>query len=343
MWWTYLFCLMKYFLSINILFIIFTCFFSCQSSPRGEVFRTYLPYFADSLPTTSRNPLTAEGIHLGKMLFFDTHLSGNNQVACASCHLPSQAFADTVALSRSGISGKPLIRNTPTLLNVAWTSKGLFWDGGAKDIESLVFAPLRHADEMGQDLSQLPQKLRALPHYPSLFKKAFQQDTITNALIARALAQYVRTVTFADSRYDKFIQGKVQFTDLELQGFQIFKKKCATCHPPPLFTDNSFHNIGLDSVFTYDEENMHLGRYRITLDSLDIGKFKTPTLRQWALTFPYMHDGRMKNINEVLLHYQSNMKKNPYLDLAFVQANDKVGIPLTAKEVNALLAFLKTL
>lgn len=286
---------------------------------------------------------TLEGINLGKMLFFDTHLSGNNQVACASCHLPSQAFADTVALSNRGISGKPLIRNTPTLLNLAWTQQGLFWDGGAKDIESLVFAPLRHADEMGQDLSQLPQKLRALPYYSKLFKKVFQQDTITNAMIARALAQYVRTLTFASSRYDEFAQGKVQFTNVELQGFQIFQKKCATCHPPPLFTDNSFHNIGLDSIFTKDEENMYLGRYRITLDSSDIGKFKTPTLRQWALTFPYMHDGRFKNINEVLLHYQSNMKKNPYLDPIFVQANGKVGIPLAREEAYALLNFLKTL
>ncbi|GAB4191425.1 MAG: cytochrome c peroxidase [Thermoflexibacter sp.] len=334
---------MKCFLNISILLIFAFSFCSCQPSSEAELLHDYIPYFADSLPVPLRNPLTTAGVNLGKALFFDTHLSGNKQVSCASCHLPSQAFADTVALSTHGISGKPLVRNTPTLLNLAWTQQGLFWDGGAKDIESLVFAPLRHADEMGQDLSQLPPKLRALPYYPTLFKKAFQQDTITNAMIARALAQYVRTLTFANSRYDEYAQGKIQFTHLELQGLQIFQKKCATCHPPPLFTDNLFHNIGLDSMFIHNEENMHLGRYRITLDSLDIGKFKTPTLRQWALTFPYMHDGRFKNINEVLFHYQTNMKKNPYLDPLFIQADGKVGIPLTQEEINALLAFLQTL
>ncbi|MCU0389783.1 MAG: cytochrome-c peroxidase [Thermoflexibacter sp.] len=322
--------------------VLFACLLGCYA-PSQQVSNIRSPYFADSIPQLPHNLMTDKGIELGKALFFDKNLSGNGQIACATCHIPSLAFADTVALTNKGISGKNLLRNTPPLFNLAWTSNGLFWDGGVNNLESLSFAPLSHADEMGQDLSTLPKKLTAIPDYRSLFFETFGQDTITNAMIARALAQYLRTLFAENSRYDDFVQQKIQLDRLEIEGLNVFNKKCATCHLPPLFTDNKFHNIGLDSIIIADTANILLGRFRITQDSADIGKFKTPSLRNLAFTFPYMHDGRLRRLEDVLLHYQANMKKNIYLDTLFIQENNKVGIPLSPEEIKSLIAFLNTL
>ncbi len=304
---------------------------------------------SDTLPVPARNPLTKEGVKLGKMLFFDPVLSGNNQISCATCHQPSRAFTDGLALSDQGESGKPLHRNAPSLVNLAW-HKGLFWDGGASDLESLVFGPLTHPDEMGQDLHALVQELNEKAVYRKMFKSAFGEDTIYSALVGRALAQYIRTLISANSRYDQFVRNEpgANFSGMELKGMETFEQKCGSCHPfgkgnNNFFTDHQYHNNGLDSTFPNESEGIFQGRFRITRDSTDMGKFKTPTLRNIALTAPYMHNGRFATLEEVLDHYDSKMEYSSTLDSIFYEDEGRAGISLTEAEKEAIIAFLHTL
>jgi len=307
------------------------------------------PNLSDTLPFPQRNPITKPGIALGKKLFFDPILSGNNQISCATCHQPSRAFTDGLALSDQGVSGKKLQRNVPSLVNLAW-QKGSFWDGGAKDLESLVFGPLTHADEMGQDLHELVQELNEQTTYRSLFNKAFGKDTIYSALIARALAQYQRTLISAHSRYDRFIRKEpgAILTAIELKGMEVFEQKCGSCHQfgkgkNDFFTDHAYHNNGLDSTYASGFEGIFQGRFRVTRDSADMGKFKTPTLRNIALTAPYMHDGRFATLEAVLEHYDHEMVNSTTLDTVFQRGDGSVGIPLTEEEKEAIVVFLCTL
>ncbi len=291
-----------------------------------------------TIPQPANNPATERGVELGKRLFFDPFLSSNDQVSCATCHHPAKAFSDGAKLTRMGVSGNPLIRHSPALFNLAWMS-GLFWDGGSTSLEAQVFGPLNHPDEMGMDLKELVDKLQRHPEYPKLFQEVFGSDSITSQRLARALAQYERTLLSFDSPYDRWKGGEHTLSAFELAGYEVYKVHCASCHTEGLFTDNGYHNNGLDSVFVNTEhELIHFGRYRITNDSADIGKFKTPSLRNLGLTAPYMHDGRMASLDAVLKHYQSGILPSVTLDT--VLKNKK---PLSHQELSALKAFLETL
>ena len=315
-----------------------------------EKFTLSLPSnLSDTMPVPARNPFTQAGIELGRMLFFDPVLSGNNKISCATCHQPSRAFTDGLALSDQGVSGKKLHRNVPSLVNLAWQN-GSFWDGGATDLESLVFGPLTHPDEMGQDLHVLVQELNENEVYRTQFKKAFGEDTIYSALIARALAQFQRTLISAHSRYDQFISNEpgARFSEIELKGMEIFDQKCGSCHQfgkgkNDFFSDHQYHNNGLDSTYSSEFEGIFQGRFRITQDSADMGKFKTPSLRNVALTAPYMHDGRFATLEEVLAHYDKGMVYAATLDPFFQEEVGRAGIPLTEEEKEAIIAFLHTL
>ncbi|MEJ8800784.1 cytochrome-c peroxidase [Pontibacter sp. H249] len=298
---------------------------------------------AASVPSPERNPTTKEGVLLGRMLFFDPILSKNGKVSCASCHQPEKAFTDGAALSTAGVSGKPLLRHVPTLANVAWM-QGLFWDGGAKDLESLSFGPLTHPDEMGQNLKELAQKLQQHKKYPVLFQKAFGTDSITSAAIGRALAQFQRTIISGNSRYDKYVRNEAGGTlsEPELKGLVLFKENCSTCHTSGFFTDNQYHNNGLDNTYSEANEAMEFGRGRITGLPKDIGKYKTPTLRNIAITAPYMHDGRFDTLDQVLEHYTSGIIQSATL-APELQQHGRLGIPLTAAEKESIIQFLKTL
>lgn len=314
-----------------------------------EKFTLHIPSnLSDTLPVPDRNPLTQAGVDLGKMLFFDPVLSANNQISCATCHRPSRAFTDGLALSDQGVSGKKLHRNVPSLVNLAWQNRS-FWDGGAADLESLVFGPLTHPDEMGQELHVLVQELNENEGYRVKFKKAFGEDTIYSALIARALGQFQRTLISANSRYDQFIRNEPgsEFSEIELKGMEIFDQKCGSCHQfgkgkNDFFTDHQYHNNGLGSTYSSGFEGIYQGRFRITQDSADVGKFKTPSLRNVALTAPYMHDGRFATLEEVLAHYDNRMIYSATLD-PFFQKESSIGISLTKDEKEAILAFLHTL
>ncbi len=291
-----------------------------------------------------RNPMTEPGINLGKRLFFDTNLSNSGRISCASCHLPSHSFADSIPLSL-GDKGLILDRHTPTLINLAWMPE-LFWDGGAKNLESSIFAPLTHTKEMNMSLHQITSRLNQGVSYLKQFKATFGTDSVYSAYIARALAQYLRTLIAANSPFDQYFLTKDStfLSTKAFQGYLLFQKHCQACHPPPLFTDNQYHNIGLNKTFPPNNEGIYQGRFRISLDSTDIGKFKTPTLRNIARTAPYMHDGRFTTLEEVLQHYSHQVQSSATLDPFFFQnKTNSPRIELSPSEQEAIIAFLNTL
>ncbi|MCW3466307.1 cytochrome-c peroxidase [Chitinophaga nivalis] len=291
-----------------------------------------------ALPATPDNPLSPDGIALGRQLFYDTRLSGNNQLSCATCHRPELAFSDGEALSRAGVSGKRLSRHAPTLMNLAWAVNGLFWDGGATNLESQAFGPLTHPDEMGQDLETLVQELKAVPAYVSLFNKVFQRD-IRATDVVKALAQFQRTLISGNSRYDQYLRGTATLNVQEQQGLQLVARHCNRCHAGALFTDQQYHNNGLDRDFTNTaEEGLFQGRYRVTYAAADLGKYRTPTLRNLVYTAPYMHDGRLPDLTAVLDHYSDGIQPGITTD-----AQLSGGLHLDKQEKAAILAFLHTL
>lgn len=320
-------------------------FASCQQ-PEAQ---TPEPFFISApanlgktVPTPTDNPFTREGILLGKKLFYDPVLSGNNKISCATCHNPEKAFSDGLALSTNGISGKALHRTAPALQNLAWMD-GWFWDGGAKNLESLAFGPIQHQDEMGQDLKKLLPELQNNPEYPTLFKAAFGSDTVSFVNIAKALSQFQRTLISANSRYDKFVRHEGGVLDAtEKEGLQLFLQKCGSCHATDFFTDFGYHNNGLDSTYATDFDALAWGRGRITRKPADMGTYKTPTLRNIALTAPYMHDGRFKSLGEVIDHYRSGVKNSASLAPELKQ-NAKPGIAISEAEKTKIISFLQTL
>ena len=297
-----------------------------------------------TVPSPARNRLTREGVLLGRKLFYDVRLSGNNQISCATCHQPDRAFSDGQPLSTAGASGRALLRHTPALQNTAWAN-GLFWDGGAADLESLAFGPLTHLDEMAQDLTGLETELRAVPEYQPLFKAAFPAGEISAVTIARALAQFQRTLISGNSAYDRWRRhepGAALSAD-ELAGFAFVQNKCGACHAGEQFTDFAYHNNGLDTAFADDHERLAWGRARITNLPGDVGKYKTPTLRNVALTAPYMHDGRLPTLDAVLDHYHDHVLDSPTLDPAVRMADGTPGVWMTLAEKRQILAFLRAL
>ncbi len=317
-------------------FLVFSCQ-TCQnktnhSFEENEEYKIILPTYMPSLPKeATQNPITKEGVVLGKILFFDTKLSSTNTISCATCHNPKLYFTDNMKTSNLGTTGNHLARNTPTLINVAYSENGFFWDGGIKNLESLPAAPLQHPDEMGMDLKKLPVLLQKEENYKILFKDAFGKDTITNALIFRALAQYQRTIISPSylgsefnlmSKWDSVQQKQTIFSESEIKGQQVFQKQCNSCHTAPLFSDYKFHFFHLDTITNPINfvDRIELGRQRITENKNDYLKFKTPTLRHISKTFPYLHDGSIQKLDY------------------FLEGNN-----LSDEEKTSLLAFLESL
>jgi cytochrome c peroxidase len=305
----------------------------------GTYLLRFPSYFPQPEPLLSNNdPLTNNGVELGKKLFFDPILSGTNTISCATCHQANKGFADGIALSSRGASNVQLPRHSPALVNLAWT-KGFFWDGGSKNLESQALGPITNADEMAQNILQLIDELNSDPEYPELFRKTFDDGQINTSNIMKAIAQFERTLISATTKYDFYRQGKVSLTELELKGMTLVEQKCGGCHPAPLFTDNSYHNNGLDSKYSSDHEGIARGRYRITFLPGDLGKFKVPTLRNVTASAPYMHDGRLASLEDVLDHYSHGIMGSTTLDSLIPAA----GLSLTLEERQAILSFLEAL
>ncbi len=285
------------------------------------------------------NPLTVEGVDLGKRLFYDPILSGDNTQSCATCHQQAFSFTDPDQFSL-GIDGLRGTRNAMQITNIMWTQH-LFWDGRAIGLEQQALEPVENPIEMHETWVNAIEELTANKDYPTLFYKAFGSKNITKELAAKAIAQFERILISKDTKYDKTIAAGsgLFFTDEELNGFDIFNTErgdCFHCHGSILFTDNSFHNNGLDSTF------MDIGLAMISGKENDTGKFKTPTLRNIALTAPYMHDGRFQTLEEVIDFYSEGLQNSNTIDPLMKNVH-KGGIQLTAAEKSDLLAFLHTL
>jgi len=293
------------------------------------------------------NPLTVERVALGKALFFDKQLSINNAQSCADCHAPEKAFTDGRRTAR-GAEGEFGTRNSMPLFNLAW-KKEFFWDGRAKNLREQVLQPIQNPIEMHQSLTNLCTKLRATDKtdYAKLFSAAFGSPEITAEKISLALETFLLTLTSFNAKFDRVLRGEEKFTAEEQRGFELFSTEydprrgqfgadCFHCHGGPLFQSQSFANNGLDSDFS------DLGRANVTGKDSDKGKFATPSLRNVALTAPYMHDGRFQTLEEVVEHYTTGMKRSATLDPNLAKHPDG-GVPLSDVDKRALAAFLKTL
>jgi cytochrome c peroxidase len=291
----------------------------------------------------SRNPVTTAGFKLGKRLFYDTRLSRDNSISCGSCHIPTSAFTHHGHDLSHGIDDQLTLRNAPPVMNLAW-HKEFGWDGGVFQLDLFAISPIEAHNEMDEKLSNVLEKLRADASYRQMFKAAFGSEEITTARFLMALAQFQLMAVSANSRYDRYLQGRDTLSLLEQEGLRIFQQKCADCHAGVLFTDLSYRNNGLAPrrVRIEGADSVDTGRYRITLQPSDLYKFKVPSLRNLRYTAPYMHDGRFRTLNEVLEHYNSGVQPSPTLDPR-LQQSGRMGIPLNETEKEALLAFLETL
>ena len=284
-----------------------------------------------SVPSPAGNPWTAAKANLGRMLFFDPRLSRDNNIACATCHDPAQGWEDGRALS-IGHSGEPLGRHTPTIQNLAWQN-ALFWDGRTPTLESQVWVPLTLFTEMAQDLRELTEELHAIPEYVDMFEAAFPGQGISLTTISNAIASFERTVITGETPFDRWLAGDEQAVSAAaVRGFGLFTGKagCESCHQGWNFTDGLFHDTGLPA--TNDP-----GRYMFTRNENDRNAFKTPGLRNIALRAPYMHDGSLKSLREVVEHYNGGFIVRPSL-------SGKMSVlALSEEEVGDLVGFLETL
>lgn len=302
-------------------------------------FSRFLP--APTIPVD--NPTTVEGVRLGKKLFFDKRLSDDLSQACASCHLPSQSFDDTNRFS-IGIDGIAGTRNAMPIFNHAWNSNGkFFWDGRAFGLEEQALEPVTNPIEMHDTWANVVAKLQADSDYPGMFNAAFGTASIDSLLAAKAIAQYERTLISGNSRFDKYTQRQIALTSSELSGYNLFMSEsgadCFHCHGDitnPLWTDNLFHNNGLDATFSDN------GLGDITGNPADNGKFKTPSLRNLVFTAPYMHDGRFQTLDEVIDHYSTGLQASPTISPLLKHIGDG-GVLLNPQEKADLKAFLLTL
>ena len=279
------------------------------------------------------NPSTEEGFQLGRNLFYDPILSRDNTISCASCHLQQTGFTHVDHDLSHGIMDRIGIRNAGTLMNLAW-SKNFMWDGGVNHLDVQAIAPITSEVEMDETMENVVKKLQKTEKYPKLFKEAFGTDKVTGQHLLKAISQFIVMLKTSNSKYDKVMREEEKFTEMEQKGYNLFKIHCASCHKEPLFTNDSFENNGLPLDSTLND----LGRLKITQKSKDKQKFKVPTLRNIQFTFPYMHDGRFKTLNEVIKHYNLGIIKSETLSKELYKPMN-----LTANERTELITFLKTL
>ncbi|MEL6388768.1 MAG: cytochrome c peroxidase [Bacteroidota bacterium] len=293
------------------------------------------------------NPLTIEGVELGRHLFYDPILSKGNRLSCSSCHLPEGNFTDNLATS-PGVDGIRGRRSSMSLLNVGYNTNGFFWDGRTQTLEEQALHPIEDPIEFNTTWEEVESKLQSHPTYPEMFRKAFgitRPSEISRDLAAKALAQFERTlISSGQSKYDQVISGDEIFTDLELRGHNIFfdiepdatkHAECGHCHNAPLFTTNEFTNNGLDD--TDNATLTDLGKEEVTGLAFDRGSFRIPTLINIESSAPFMHDGRFETLDQVIDHYVSGGHPARNLD-PLIRPLD-----LSDRDRSALVAFIKTL
>ena len=360
---------LKYFiLTVGLGFWLFT---GCNShdDPLPEPYHP-TPYefvipkgFPTKLNIPQDNPMTVEGVELGRYLFYDGRLSGRTDpdslMSCATCHVQQNAFEAGIDNPQfpggivHGIYGDTTHHVMLPMINLVWNFEGYGWNGfiypdnpdrHLRNIEDMVRVAVMAKNEIAGDTSRIKALFQSLEGYPELFEKAFGSHTVTFKNIEKAIAQFVRTLVSADSKFDQYLRGEYQLTPSELNGYVLFTTEegadCFHCHGGagnPLFTTHQFYNNGKDSVFTDP-----MDRFAITGDPMDHGAYKAPTLRNVELTAPYMHDGRFKTLEEVIDFYSEGLINTPYVNPLMHHVAEG-GVRLTPKEKEDLLNFIKTL
>lgn len=295
----------------------------------------------DNLPTVA-------GVQLGRMLFYETELSKDGTQSCASCHLQKDGFSDTRRFS-IGVEGLPGERQAMAVMNLAWHRNGLFWDGRSPDLRHQALQPIQDPLEMNETVENTLTKLRAKDRYRDQFIRAFGDDQITAERVAKAIEQFELTLISNQSKYDLYLAGVETLSESEERGRHLFFAEfdpffgikggeCFHCHGGFNLTNDLFMNNGLDT----DEDFTDEGLYRVTNDPADMAKFKTPSLRNIALTPPYMHDGRFATLEEVMEHYNTGVKHSSTVD-PLMQFNLDPGLGLTEDDIADIIAFLHTL
>jgi cytochrome c peroxidase len=288
------------------------------------------------VPIPKDNPMTAAKVELGKMLYFDTRLSKDGTISCATCHDPKMAWAEHRPTS-AGIHQQVGDRNAPTVINAAYL-QSQFWDGRAKSLEEQALGPIENPVEMGHKMEFVIEDLKKIPGYTSRFQGVFGTD-VTKEGVAKAIAAFERTILSGDSPYDRHEDGDENaLSEAQQRGLDVFLNKgmCATCHAPPLFTNSRFYNAGVDA----DKEHPDEGRKKVTGKDSDVGKFRVPALREVANTAPYFHDGSAATLEEAVRLMAGGGKDNPNLSAILKSVREA---ELTDQDVKDLVGFLKAL
>lgn len=308
------------------IFLIFWLLSAAKAGWHGDpIHLKYPKNWPNPIYDFSKNPLTKQSVELGRRLFYDPKLSRDGMVACSNCHLSFTAFTHVDHALSHGIEDRIGARNSPALMNLAW-SKNFMWDGAVNHLDFQALAPISNPSEMDNSIEKVVQKIQMEPGYRRLFLEAYGDSSVTGERLLKAISQFELTLISANSKYDRMISGEEKFTEQEQNGYQLFKKNCASCHPEPLFTHAGFEKNGLPLDTTLND----YGRMKITQQSADSLKFKVPTLRNIEFSYPYMHDGRFKKLREVINHYAQTTALDRKIELS---PNEKVD----------LMAFLLTL
>ncbi len=323
-----------------VLLIAHACKKGGSGGPDGSVspqpFTLQLPPgFPAPVYDFSQNPLTKEGIALGRFMFYDYRLSKDSTVSCGFCHQQFAAFGHFDHALSHGVGGRQGNRSVPVIFNMLF-QKEFMWDGGVNNLEIQPLTPLTDPNEMGVDLKVLISKMQSDPQYRKMFRDAYGTEEITSQRMFRAITQFVATMVSGNSKYDSIINhvGGAAFNPEEQAGYKIYQQKCAACHKEPLFTDLSYRSNGLP----YLKQLNDVGRMKITGNTADYLKFKVPTLRNIIKSSPYMHDGRFFDIYQVFDFYDHGVEVTASTDPLV-----KNGIPLTDAEKRQLYFFLNTL
>jgi cytochrome c peroxidase len=350
---------------LSLLVVIISIFSSCRkdeqvpapSDNNGPTpYSIVIPkYFPTELNIPANNPMTVEGIKLGRYLFYDGRLCGkvDTLMSCGTCHKQQYAFENGVGYAY-GVTGIKTPHVMLPYINLVFNSSGYLWNGKVEhnnpayntpttyggNLEDVVWMGVVAPHEMHSDTNKAKTAIQNISIYPPMFKAAFGSETVTFKNIAKAVAQFIRTLISSDSKFDKYMRGEESLTASEMNGYVIFnteKGDCFHCHGTILFTSNQFFNNAKDTVF-----NDARDRYAVTLDPADHGAYKATTLRNIELTGPYMHDGRFTTLDQVIDFYSEGLIWSPYVSPLMKKVNDG-GAQLTPSEKADLKAFLLTL
>ncbi len=360
----------------SVILMLVVALISCKKDHEEEGPAGYTPtpydfvipkFFPTLLNIPADNPMTYEGIALGRYLFYDGRLAGRSHpdslMTCGTCHLQENSFECGINHPKYhdghpyGVTGVLTPHYMLPLINLVWNNEGYFWNGlisksnpdpSKRTLEDIVRLGVMVPHEMNSDTNRSKAMIQSIPGYPELFYKAFGSSTVTFKNISKAIAQFVRTLVTSNSRFDRYLRGELQLTQQELNGYVLFSTEngadCFHCHGGsgnPLFTTHLFYNNGKDSIFTGPFEDIR-DRYHVTGNTMDIGAYKATTLRNVSLTGPYMHDGRFRTLDNVINFYSDSLVWSPYIS-PLMHHISTGGARLTFSEKADLKAFILSL